>query len=62
MFIPIHVQNVETFILHLYLSFIAMMASGIMHALSQMKHQQQNGMFNPPRHLQAAHNQMQVRV
>jgi hypothetical protein len=42
--------------------FIAVSASGIMHALNNMKHQEQNGNFHPPRHLQQSHNQIQVRV
>ena len=41
--------------------FTAVSASGIMHALSNMKHKEQNGNFHPPRHLQQSQNQMQVR-
>ena len=47
---------------------IAVSASGIMHALNNMKHQEQNGNFHPPRReileglsLQS-HNQIQVSV
>jgi len=38
---------------------IAASASGIMHALANMKNQEQTGNFHPPRHLQRPHTQIQ---
>ena len=41
--------------------FLASSASGILHALNNMRHQEQTGNFHPSRNLQQSqHTQMQV--